>query len=88
MALRKVLAQPYAGAVSYTHLDVYKRQAYESAGAGPDRLAYATASSGQRRLRFIDVYKRQLSLMRGDSGDGPLYDAASAVLERVQMGEP
>lgn len=29
-----------------------------------------------------------LSLMRGDSGDGPLYDAASAVLERVQMGEP
>lgn len=26
--------------------------------------------------------------MRGDSGDGPLYDAASAVLERVQMGEP
>ena len=27
-----------------------------------------------------------LSLMRGDSGDGPLYDAASAVLERVQMG--
>ena len=29
-----------------------------------------------------------LFLMRGDSGDGPLYDAASAVLERVQMGEP
>ena len=29
-----------------------------------------------------------LSLMRGDSEDGPLYDAASAVLERVQMGEP
>lgn len=27
-----------------------------------------------------------LSLMRGDSGDGPLYDAASAVLERVQWG--
>ncbi|MFQ9680481.1 MAG: type II secretion system F family protein [Ruthenibacterium lactatiformans] len=29
-----------------------------------------------------------LSLMLGDSGDGPLYDAASAVLERVQRGEP
>lgn len=29
-----------------------------------------------------------LSLMCGDSGDGPLHDAAAAVLERVQMGEP
>ena len=29
-----------------------------------------------------------LSLMRGDSGDGPLYDAASAVLARVQSREP
>ena len=56
------------GPVSYTHLDVYKRQVYLYMGGLPEspdeeynRLAAAYADSTFSLVNDVDVYKRQLA---------------------------